>query len=583
MPGNFKERAAMKNRFYAIIWGLLFYGISINGFGPKTFFGIRSQSVNRVRELISWQQEINRYDLQDSYGTFCATLEYSRSFRPDRINDVLFGGNKLKFSGSRVVDRGENDILADYFGLPPDFESTVCFTPRITNLVLDFNWHHAFECCVRGLYVQLHMPIVHTKWDLNFREGIIRGGTAFHPAGHMGAERVEAASLAKSVTEAFQGKTTFGDMREPLKFGKVFGRQNVNRVAEIHGTFGWRFMQDDWYHVGVFVRAGAPVGNAPNAEFIFEPIAGNRHHWELGGGLTSHVRVWENDDATKRVVLYFDAHISHLFSATQMRSYDLKNNGNGSRYMLISEITSPSVDLLFGGNPAPNQYVRRLLPAINKTTLKTKISVDVQADIVFKVAYQRDNVEFDFGYNFWGVSKEKIHCRDRFEENRFGLKGDAQVYGFVAQQPNLNDLAVGTPVALSATQSKATIRKGQGQGNANFANLNVDSPTQATTVASNLNQLNLQDSDELSIARAVVQSSSPPVLLKDCDINEKSALLPRAITHKIFTHFNYIWDNGDDFTPYLGGGLSGEWADTKNDKNIVPSQWAIWIKGGLSY
>ena len=578
MPGNFKERAAMKNRFYAIIWGLLFYGISINGFGPKTFFGIRSQSVNRVRELISWQQEINRYDLQNSYGTFCATLEYSRSFRPDRINDVLFGGNKLKFSGSRVVDRGENDILADYFGLPPDFESTVCFTPRITNLVLDFNWHHAFECCVRGLYVQLHMPIVHTKWDLNFFEGIIRGGTAFHPAGHMGAERVEAASLAKSVTEAFQGKTTFGDMREPLKFGKVFGRQNVNRVAEIHGTFGWRFMQDDWYHVGVFVRAGAPVGNAPNAEFIFEPIAGNRHHWELGGGLTSYVRVWENDDATKRVVLYFDAHISHLFSATQMRSYDLKNNGNGSRYMLISEITSPSVDLLFGGNPAPNQYVRRLLPAINKTTLKTKISVDVQADIVFKVAYQRDNVEFDFGYNFWGVSKEKLHCRDRFEGNRFGFKGDAQVYGFDGR-----DVAI----PLNATQSKATVRKGQGQ-DVDFTNPNVDNSTIAQSLdvdgdSEDLIALLTRDQEELGAQENVAQGSNPAVLLENKDINEKSALLPRAITHKVFTHFNYTWDNDDDFTPYLGGGLSSEWADTKDNKNIVSSQWAIWIKGGLSY
>ena len=579
MPGNFKERAAMKNRFYAIIWGLLFYGISINGFGPKTFFGIRSQSVNRVRELISWQQEINRYDLQDSYGTFCATLEYSRSFRPDRINDVLFGGNKLKFSGSRVVDRGENDILADYFGLPPDFESTVCFTPRITNLVLDFNWHHAFECCIKGLYVQLHMPIVHTKWDLKFREGLIRGGTEFHPAGHMGAERVEAASLAKSVIEAFQGKTTFGDMREPLKFGKVFGRQNVNRVAEIHGTFGWRFMQDDWYHVGVFVRAGAPVGNAPNAEFIFEPIAGNRHHWELGGGLTSHVRVWENDDATKRVVLYFDAHISHLFSATQMRSYDLKNNGNGSRYMLLSEITSPAVDLLFGGNPAPNQYVRRLLPAINKTTLKTKISVDVQADIVFKVAYQRYNVEFDFGYNFWGVSKEKLHCRDRFEENRFGLKGDAQVYCFV--------IAEDTAISLNATQSKATIRKGQGQGqDESFTNPNVDNFTGAQSLTGvlplPLQSLLAKDAPPPVVVDQV-NGSNPSILLKNSEINEKSALLPHAITHKVFTHFNYTWDNSDDFTPYLGGGLSSEWSDTKSDKNIVPSQWAVWIKGGISY
>ena len=547
-------------------------------FGPKTLFGIRSQSINGVRDLVGWQQEINRYDSGYNYGVLSATLEYSRSFSPDRINKVLFGGEKLVFSGSRFgADRGENDILADYFGLPPDFHSIVRFTPRITNVVLDFNWYQSFERYVEGLYVQFSLPIVHTKWDLNMSEGGISGRQAFHPAGHMGSTRIEPKDLAQNVTQVFQGKTTFGDMREPLKFGKIFGRQNINRVAEIHGTLGWKFFQDDWYHLGAFVRAGAQVGNEPDAEFLFEPIAGNRHHWQLGAGFTSRVQVWESVQAGKRVVLYCDASISHLFSSTQVRSYDLKTNGNGSRYMLLSELGT-NIDLEFDGAPATNQYVRRLLPAINETTLKSKIGMDVQADIVFKVAYQRDNFEFDVGYNFWGISKEKLKCRDRFPENRFGIKGDSQVYGFTLLPP------ANLAVLVNATQSKATIRKGQGQENSNFQNFNIDSAAVADqTGGVLLAQLNFADSIALQIPQIDIRGSNPAVLLKDGDINEESALLPRAISHKVFINFNYAWDNDDDIKPFLGGGFSGEWADIKDDKNLVPSQWALWIKGGLSY
>lgn len=548
-------------------------------FGPKTFFGIRSQAINGVRDLVGWQQEINRYDAGYNYGVLSSTLEYSRSFSPDKINKVLFGGEKLVFSGSRLgAERGENDILADYFGLPPDFHSIVRFTPRITNVVLDFNWYQSFERYVEGLYVQFHLPIVHTKWDLNMSEGGIRGRQAFHPAGHMGSTRIEPKALAQNVTEVLQGKTTFGDMREPLKFGKIFGRQNVNRVAEIHGTLGWKFLQDDWYHVGAFVRAGAPVGNEPDAEFLFEPIAGNRHHWQLGGGLTSRVQVWENVQSSKRVILYCDASISHLFSSMQMRSYDLKNNGNGSRYMLLSEIASPSLTLFVDGQLAPSQYVRRLLPAINETTLKSKISIGVQADIVLKIAYQHDNFEFDFGYNFWGQSKEKLHCRDKFNENRFAVKGDAQVYGFT-DPDNIT-------IPLNVSQSKATIRAGQGTGNPTFNNANADNPVDAQGEnGEEFLQLSSDpdDSDALNIAVDDIQTSNPPILVKDSDINQDSALLPRAITHKLFAHFNYFWDNDDDMVPFLGVGLSSEWADTKKDKNVVTSQWAIWIKGGLSY
>src|SRR5437868_12902847 len=92
----------------------------------------RSQSVNVAREMVGWQEYINRPDAQCSYGVFTITPEYTRSFNSGQLVECLFGdaaqeplcGNRfITISGSRVPERKDSDWLADYFGLPTDFES----------------------------------------------------------------------------------------------------------------------------------------------------------------------------------------------------------------------------------------------------------------------------------------------------------------------------------------------------------------------------------------------------------------------------------------------------------------------------
>lgn len=555
---------------------LFFYGINIYCFGKKTVFGIRSQGLNGVRELAGWQQIIYKYDQDSNYGTPAMAVEYDRTFRPQEIANFLFGGSCLNFSGSRA-ERKTGDVLADYFGLPASFSSTVNFSPHITNTIVDFNWFQAFDAYLPGLFVMLHLPIVQTKWNLYMQEVNINPGTAFYPAGYMSATNIPASSLPQSVTEALHGNTVFGDMDEPLRYGKIFGRQTRSRIAELTATLGWNYNQP-LYHVGINFRVGAPTGNATNAQFLFEEIVGNRHHWDVGFGISAHSIMWHNKETGRRVGVYLDAHVSHLCASEQKRSFDFTKNGNGSRYILLEQIESPSNgQLLINAAQPANQYIGNLVPAINYTTFDTKISIGVQTDIVFKLAYQHDGFEVDFGYDFWANSKEKMHCRDKFIENRFALKGDAQIYGFT---PNPDNIAV----ALNATQSMATILAGQGNPNTNFQNLNADNPAPATTPpATDLLQLNFADSAALNIQQDQVRGSNPAILLKDSDINNDSGLLPRAFSNKIFMYMGNVWDNRDDYDPYFGIGLSGEFAHTNPCENAACSQWAIWLKTGFVY
>ena len=566
----------MKKLFlYAFTAFLFFAANDIHSFGKKTLFGIRSQGLDGALELAGWQQLIYQYDQDVNYGTFAAAAKYTRSIKPDKIAEFLFGTQKLRFSGSRA-NRQQGDILADYFGLPADFSSTVCFSPHITNFIMDFDWFQSFDAGVPGLYIMLHMPVVHTTWNLYMNENNIVPGTAFYPAGYMSATNIPASDLPHTVTRALQGKTIWGDMDQPLKYGKIFGRQSRVRVAELQGTLGWDYNQP-WYHVGVCFRVGAPTGNATNAEFLFEEIIGNRHHWDVGFGVSAHVYAWEDKDKGRRIAFYLDAHISHLCASEQKRSFDFTANGNGSRYILMEQLDSSAQNLLINGAVPANQYMGNLVNAINYTTFDTHISIGVQADVVLKCAYQREGFEFDLGYDFWANSKEKLHCRDTFPANKFALKGDAQIYGFTPTPE--------TTIALNATQSQATLLGGQGNGNSNFKNLNADNqPALATTGAGvPLTQLNSADAAALSIAQLQVHGSNPAILLKDSDINNQSGILPRALSNKIFAYAGCLWDNRDDIDPYLGMGLSGEFANTNPCNNAMCSQWAIWVKGGISY
>lgn len=547
------------------------------GFGKRTIFGIRSQGLNEVLELAGWQKSMFKYDQNRNFGVFSGIVKYDHSFRSDKIAEFLFGSEHVRFRGSRSVDRRATDIMADYFGLPIDFASNVCFSPFISNVTIDFNLFQSFDGTVPGLFCMVHVPIVHTKWSLAMKENVVSQSTGFYPAGYMGDSRISSSSLPQSVTQALMGSTTFGDMQDPLMYGKIMGRQERSRVAELQATIGWNYNKP-WYHAGLSFRVGAPTGNATNAQFLFEEIVGNRHHWDIGVGFSGHSLLWNNHKSGRSLALYIDAHISHLCSSQQKRSFDLINNGPGSRYMLLEEMVYSSTDLLINAQPSTNQYIRTLMPVINQTTFDTKISIGVQADIVVKLAYQHDGLELDCGYNFWANSREKLHCRSILLPNRFALKGDGQLYGFAQSDDSVI-------IPLNGTQNQATIFGGQNVGNSNFQNLNADNqPAIASTEAGiPLVQLNNADAAALTIPRVVVRGSNPPIFLNDRDINNESGLLPRAISHKFFLFANYIWNNRDDVDPYAGFGVSVETAHTNACSNSAYSQWAVWLKTGFAY
>jgi len=577
------------------------------------------QVKNNTQTAVDHQSDIE-YVAQPPHmhGCFSLTAEYTRSFRPNNITDYFFGqaacNGCVNFSGSTVANRGTYDILADYFGLPQDFQSTVCFTPRIQNFILDFDLYLDLDCWAHNSFFRVIAPLVYTKWDLNPCENIINEGVAPFPLGYMAQDEVPRASLPTGVIQAMGGCVTWGDMQTPLQYGKIANHgRGLIRFSDIVLMLGWNFINNENAHMGFAIRSALPAGNAPKGEYLFEPIVGNCGHFELGLGFTSHLLLWQCAEQDKALNLYFDVNGTHLFSNKQIRTFDFVDNNFGSRYILAAKFQKiqPDPD---GGNPPGHlantgehyEYAGSLLPAINLTAMCCDVSIALQADAVLKLAYTHKNFEFDLGYNFWGRTKEKVIIADEFTEDEFSLKGDAFMYGAAAPGCINNILTAQAAYAADVPNSRiplaamedeiATLFVGgnyaDDQNSPPQLNPGLDYSTETALACLTPNTLVYSPIPGIGDNATGIETSNPVNFTNDItELNLNCAISPSAITSKIFINASYNWHCDEQRAqPFICSGFEVEFDGKRKDigcKTCEPrsglSQWGLWVKGGVGF
>jgi len=490
----------------------------------RSFFSPRSQSTNLAREMSGWYPHIYQYGMTTNYSSIAINPAYAHSVRPARIAECLFGTDTLAISGSTIENRGPQDLLADYFGLSPQFASVVKISPEIKNLMINIDGYWGFDKYCNGLYARVHVPLVWTRWRLDMCEEVeLTGQTVPFPPLYMAQEAIPAPT--DTFLDVLNGTIRFGQMQEPLAYGKVNGAQTTTGVSDIQFTLGWNFILEERGHLGLSLRAAAATGTKPKSRFLFEPLVGNGHHWECGIGLSALSLLWEKDGEQE---LSFCVELNMMYSCAskQKRSFDLSPNGLCSRYMLVKEFDE-------NGN-----YTGHLSPLINHTTLDCKIHIDVQCDILFMFDYTYNGLVFDIVYNGWIRSREKIALDACFAKNRFALKG-------------IQDVLFNTGELSNITQSSATIH-----GN-NF-------------------------SDQVIVADPI-----PPLFISGDDLNLLSATAWRMLTHKIFGYIGYSWfESTLRYKPFIGIGGEIEF-EGENERNSVQvdkptmSQLGLWFKVGF--
>lgn len=363
------------------------------------YLNFRSQSENAARELVGWSNYINKTNEESHYGSFSVTPEYTRSFKSNSLAESLFGCfffqncNKLFISGSNVTVRDPKDILADWLYLPSRYEGNITLAPRIENALVDLDLYWGMDKWAQGLYFRIHAPLTWTKWNLNATFKTTVEGSLVED-GYTNLTSAEQFFCSKGVMVSTTTDTT---IINPLKSARFCGcscdnGKDLTRLADIQADLGWNFIREPNYHLGLFVRAVAPTGNRPEGTWLFEPVVGNGHHWELGGGITGSALFWRAQEENIHVGLSVDANITHLFNALQGRVFDLKGLPL-SRYM-----------------PGYKSNLPEVSPLANLTATTINSSFAVQADVVAMVNFTWKNWTTDLGYNFWALTRENLKC-----------------------------------------------------------------------------------------------------------------------------------------------------------------------------
>ncbi len=610
---------------------------------------MRSQSVDSARELAGWAHKVNLFaaDACDWYGTFAVTAEYAQSFNSKKIARCLFGDSlinsscsndfscaQVNVSGSRVANRGNKDLLADYFGLPTDFQSAFSIKPTVRSFIVDFDFYFGLDRWMSGSWFRIHAPIVYTDWKLNLHESVLNEGVNPYVEGYFSPVAVARGNLNTSFSSylagaapTLTGNGTFDPIFLPLEHMRVpegtvtNGLNHVpgscngkglhtTKLSDIQAVLGWNFWQNEDYHVGVGARISIPTGTQIKDFFLFQPIVGNGHHFEAGGMFTSHYTFWRSCDEDRSMGIYVDANITHLFDTKQCRSFDLCGHGDNSRYMLAMQLNSPYRDAngafagyALTGNPegaTPPAYIAPatgytraqaafdgiFAPVANIAFGAVNVNIPVQADVTVMFNYKQCGFEFDLGYNLWATTCEQINFIDNCPiicPQTWALKGDAHVYGFdVSASP-----VVAGAVPLSATESEATIFSGTNYVAGNTiaqaqTNIGIDHPQFAYGDSTNINStlipgraLFATSANPQPAILAQTNTSIQPIFLSDCDLDIAGARA-RGLTNKIFTHISYTWEDCC-LSPYFGIGGKAEFAQNNANKcgngcNVVSNE-----------
>jgi len=615
---------------------------------PKTLWFPRSAGDNLVLDQHRFGYQYNESCC--TYGTFSASYRYQRNFKECRIAQSL-GINNLSFVGSQDPTRTltpttvkSNALIADYFGLSQKQNLyTVAFRPRVQNHCIDFKLYVGMDEIIEGLYMQLNLPLIHTKWNLcsgccnsgckndcnndcgcstNSTTATATTSTSLcgmgncpttgtldstpFPAGYMSNVTAGPVAPLTTVADALNGKA-FGDF-QGRSYGKFSGCHDATKVAGIYFDLGYNFWECPDYHLGIYLKVIAPTGtnmdHDAHVRNIFYPVIGD-YHWQLGAGISGATELFNCDD-DHRITAYLQGYVTHLFEREQVRAFDLKSGDSTaspmSRFMLAKEFVS--ADNL--------TYNSKLWSVIDWSTRKAKVRVDAKGEGLIEVVYS-NNCGFSagLGYEIYGRSKEEIcgicaPCNSTMASKTLGLKGTAPVGsdGYLWNGTNFAKFVNANyiPYVVSATQSNATAYKAGtvdssdivanpnpltgNPGSAGYVNPLIFAP--ANPAAVTLTEMTAALLQESATGTALINGTTgevtglklAPTILTSDQLCKRSATMKSYITNKIFGHVDYIWDDSD-WKPSACVGAECEFA-SESDRNAM-NAWGIWIEGGVNF
>jgi len=448
----------------------------------RPFYASRSQGANLPHAMVMSDGQEGIFGMEELYGKFDILGGYGRTWKSDKIGKYLSlkSDNDTMTIGATSTD-GTNTIAAVNLGLSPDAAATLKLAPKKEDIFFDFGAFVGFDEYVEGLWLKLRLPVVRTKWNLGGDLTVTSAGTAVANYFQTGATPATVPA-APTEEQLLAGEFTCGYLDTKQTHAKFYAGDKIETaLTDVAASIGWNFIRKDKGFFGLYIHGLVPTGTRPTAEFVFEPIAGNGRHFEIGGGLVGKACLWENDNEEQKLCFNVDARATHMWKATQKRTFDLTANGKGSRYLLLKEFV------------AAGTFADKLVRGPNVLTLDAKIKVNVQFEGAAMFTYHYKGLTADLGYNLWGRTKEEV--------SEFVDTIAADKYGIYAQ----------TTANCNATG-------------------NLDDKTASTATISN---------------SAVAADVTANVYISNDSLDKDGSCAPSALTHTVFANLGYCWDENE--------------------------------------
>lgn len=566
---------------------------SKNTWFPRAFSSDASREITLEKTL--YQTESHRDEWN---GTFSFATQYMQNFgaKCDSCKNL---GSMFSWgsSGLNSMTIGNNGGVADIdawnFGVgnvaggtppttgtptglnydPSVIGGTLTLNPKVTQVGTDFMLYFVHKKDEHGMYFKVHAPVgaisidpqmtdTSEKLEVNaFAQNTTTAvAITYNTAYPSLANRSE--NVGSALAGGVGGNNSLAGNNFPyqiqLQYGKIADCKRTEiRLADLSFVVGYNVLANEKGFLGFGFKTTCPTGNVPTAVYALEPIFGRGGCWGVGADVMGHYKAWENDAKSKYLDIWFQGEVLHLLPGRiGRRSFDLKANGLGSKYILLEH---------FHQNADATYSAGSLTQAVNVTTLPvfSKFAAEGSAALMFD--YHHNNWNLAVSGEFWGRTKETLSI-DKCGAVSLG-KENLNNYAVVGRQASLIHILSGGTVADVTTNFVPLVEPAATINTAiNAIQLVASAPvTFPTTYPTGL------------VDGRVATNRIPEDLNEALDICGAAAA--KAFTGKVFAQFGYTW-NDARYTPNLSFIGSAEFTNCTN--NSV-QMWSAGLQGSINF
>lgn len=486
-------------------------------FSSHSYVFFQPQFHSASPELVSGFRHERVIAAEDGkHGAFQIALFGGKTTNSDDLATYLMPFSALTLTVGEQAAVSADDLTpnlyAPNFGIKTvsgTFLSKISMDPVQSTVGVGLNyrqsfWHNPEKG--RGFWFEIIAPITHVKNTLNFYERVLdEGGGTAAPAGGM--------TFVGNMEEAFH--------QESWTAGKIDGSQTKTKLADMEVKLGYEWLDNAPCHLETYIGVLLPFGNTPNAEYLFEPVAGFGKHFGILFGSALGIEIWSSDDNERSLRVEQATHSQYLFSRTQTRSFDLKYKP-WSRYLPVYENQqeaqqAATIGSVYLSTPGINMFTREL-------DVKPGYSLNTNTALV----YYHKQYHMEVGYNFFARQAECLELACEWNKE----------------------------VALQHVI---------GAGNT----------TTVRDITGNFYLTDIGNTHNTAIPLANYLQAT--IVEQDLDLN--SAAVPSQLVNTVYGTLGKRWDNCR-CPKFVDFGASYMFA---HNNNATPCRWTIWGKAGISF